>query len=683
MQNQQIKYPKTKKGKVIDTYFGTEVADPYRWLEDDLSKETADWVKEQNKVTQKFLHKIPYKEKVKAKFEKIWNYEKKTKPFKEGKYTYYYKNDGLQNQNVLYRKDANGNEQLFLNPNTFSKKGTDALNMIKFSSDGSLAAYAVSEGGSDWKKIFILNTETNTLLEDHIVDVKFSNISWKGNEGFYYSTYKKPKGSKLSVKTDKHFVFYHKIGTKQENDTIVFGENKKQQYRYIFASITSDDNFLILNASNSTGENLYLKDLNKDDDFQLISGDDSSDYYIIDSFENKLYIQTNYKAPNNKLVVVDAKNPNYKNWKDLIPETKNVLDVTKGSGFLFANYMVDVKSKVLQYDYSGKLIGEVQLPFEGSVYDFYAKKNDTEIFFLFTNTITPISIYSFNVKTSKVELYWKPTINFDSSQYETKQVFYNSKDGTKIPMTISNKKGIALNGKNPTIIYGYGGFDISLMPTFNMFKAVWMSLGGVFAVTNLRGGGEYGKEWYDAGTKLKKQNVFDDFIAGASYLISEKYTSSEFLAAEGGSNGGLLVGAVMTQKPNLFKVALPAVGVLDMLRYHTFTAGAGWSHDYGTSEDNKEMFENILAYSPLHNIKEGTAYPATLVTTGDHDDRVVPAHSFKFAAELQAKYQGENPVLIRIETDAGHGMGKPTSKIIEEYTDLISFTLFNMDIKEI
>ena len=678
-----VTYPETKKVDSATTYFGTEIKDPYRWLEDDKSAETAAWVKAENEVTFGYLEQIPFRKALKDRMEKLWNYEKISAPFKEGDFTYYYKNDGLQNQSVLYRKDKNGKEEIFLDPNGFSSDATTSLANVSFSKDGSLVAYSTSAAGSDWNTITILNAVTKEKLETDILDVKFSGMSWYKNEGFYYSSYDKPKGSQLSAKTDQHKLYFHKLGTAQKDDKVIFGLNEKR--RYVGGGVTDDSRYLIISASTSTsGNELYIKDLEQPNSkIVTVVNNFDSDNSIIDNVGSKLYISTNMGAPNQKVVTVDASNPTPENWKPFINETKDVLSVSTGGGSIFANYMKDAVSVVQQYDYNGKLIREIKLPGIGTAGGFGGKKEETTLYYSFTNYITPGSIYSFDPKTGTSKEYQKPKVDFNSADYESKQVFYPSKDGTKIPMIITYKKGTELNGKNPTILYGYGGFNVSLTPSFSIANAVWLEQGGVYAVANLRGGGEYGKEWHDAGTQLKKQNVFDDFIAAAEYLIAQKYTSSDFLAIRGGSNGGLLVGAVMTQRPELMKVALPAVGVLDMLRYHTFTAGAGWAYDYGTAEDNKEMFDYLLKYSPVHNVKAGVSYPATLVTTGDHDDRVVPAHSFKFAAELQAKQKGTNPVLIRIETNAGHGAGKPVSKTIEEAADIQAFSLFNMGYTEL
>ncbi|MDP2540117.1 S9 family peptidase [Tenacibaculum discolor] len=678
--NISVNYPETTKKPVVDEYFGTKVTDNYRWLEDDRSTETEAWVKAENEVTFDYLDKIPYREQLKNRLSELWNYEKVGTPFKEGDYTYFYKNNGLQNQYVLYRKDKDGKEEVFLDPNTFAEDGTTSLGSVSFTKDGKTVAYSISEGGSDWRKVIIMDAETKEIKEDTLVDVKFSGIAWRGNEGFYYSSYDKPKGSELSAKTDQHKLYFHKLGTPQSSDEVIFGATPEEKHRYVGGYLTEDNKYLFVSASTSTsGNKLFIKDLT-DPNSKLtpIINNFDSDTGVIDSKGSKLYLVTNLNAPNKKIVTVDAANPTPENWVDFIPETENVLSPSTGSGYFFAKYMVDAVSKVLQYDFDGKLIREVKLPGVGSAGGFGGKADAKELYFSFTNYNTPSSSYKFNPEDGTYELYWKPAISFNADDYESKQVFYTSKDGTKVPMIITYKKGLELNGKNPTILYGYGGFNVSLTPSFSIANAVWMEQGGVYAVPNLRGGGEYGKKWHDAGTQLKKQNVFDDFIAAAEYLIKENYTSSDYLAIRGGSNGGLLVGATMTQRPDLMKVALPAVGVLDMLRYHTFTAGAGWAYDYGTSEQSKEMFEYLKGYSPLHNVKEGTQYPATMVTTGDHDDRVVPAHSFKFAAELQEKQQGNNPVLIRIETNAGHGAGTPVAKTIEQYADIFGFTLFNM-----
>ncbi|WP_339623734.1 prolyl oligopeptidase family serine peptidase [uncultured Winogradskyella sp.] len=681
-----VNYPETKTVDTTNVFFGETVADPFRWLENDKSEETKAWVKAQNKTTFAYLDHIPYRNELKERLTKLWNYEKISAPYKEGNYTYFSKNDGLQNQSVIYRHKTGTDAktaEVFLNPNTFSEDGTVSLGGMSFSKNGKILAYSISEGGSDWRKILIMNTETNEIIEDTLVDVKFSSTSWYKNEGFYYSSYDKPKGSELSAKTDQHKVYYHKLGTKQSEDKLIFGGTPQEKHRYIYGTVTEDNRYLVITPRVSTsGNKLYIKDLSVPNaPLVEILGNTDSDSNIIENVGSKLFIMTNLNAPNQKIVTVDAANPNPKYWVDFIPETKNVLSPAKGGGYFFASYMVDAVSKVLQYDYNGKLIREIKLPGIGSVAGFGAKKEETELYYAFTNYVTPSSIYKYNIEKGVSELYRKPEIDFNSSNFESKQVFYTSKDGTKVPLIITHKKGLELDGKNPTILYGYGGFNVSLTPSFSIANAVWMEQGGVYAVANLRGGGEYGKAWHNAGTKMQKQNVFDDFIAAAEFLISKNYTTSNYLAIRGGSNGGLLVGATLTQRPDLMKVALPAVGVLDMLRYHTFTAGAGWAYDYGTAEESKDMFNYLKGYSPVHNVQKGVKYPATLVTTGDHDDRVVPAHSFKFAAELQRKQTGNNPTLIRIETDAGHGAGTPVSKTIAQYADIFGFTLYTMGYK--
>ena len=683
--NNSVIYPETLKKEVVDNYFDVDVIDPYRWLEDDRSKETEAWVKAENKTTFAYLNNISFRSDLKKRLEHLWNYEKISAPFKEGEFTYFYKNDGLQNQYVIYRQKENETPEVFLNPNEFSKDGTISLGGLSFSDSGNIVAYSISEGGSDWRKIIVMDVSSKKIMEDTIIDVKFSGLSWKKNEGFFYSSYDKPEGSELSAKTDQHKLYYHKLGTSQSEDQLVFGGTDEEKHRYVGGSVTEDGNYLFVSASVSTsGNKLFMKDLSKPKSaFVAILNHTDSDTYVMENEGSKLYLATNLNAPNKKIVTVDASNPSPENWVDFIPETEHVLSPSSGGGYFFAEYMVDAVSKVKQYNYEGEIIYDVELPGIGSVGGFRGKKEDSVLYYSFSNYKTPSTIYSYNPSDGKSIVYKKPDVDFNPENYVSNQVFYTSKDSTKVPMIITHKKGLKLNGENPTILYGYGGFNISLTPSFSIANAVWMEQGGIYAVPNLRGGGEYGKKWHKAGTKMQKQNVFDDFIAAAEFLIENKYTSSEFLAVRGGSNGGLLVGAIMTQRPELMKVALPAVGVLDMLRYHTFTAGAGWAYDYGTSEDSKEMFEYLLGYSPVHNVKEGIEYPATLVTTGDHDDRVVPAHSFKFAAELQEKQSGNNPTLIRIETDAGHGAGTPVSKTIEQYSDIFGFTLFNMGFEDL
>jgi prolyl oligopeptidase len=673
-------YPETKKMDQVDEYFGTIVNDPYRWLEDDQSAETKDWVVAQNEVSFGYLDKIPFRDAIKTRLEGLWNYEKYSAPFVEGAYTYFYKNDGLQNQYVIYRQKEGGEPEVFLDPNTFSADGTTSLAGINFTKDGSLCAYQISEGGSDWRKVIVLNAETKAVIEDTLIDVKFSGISWKGNEGFYYSSYEKPKeGSQLSGKTQYHKLFFHKLGTKQSADVLVFG-GEAQPRRYIGGGVTEDGLYLVITAADATyGNELYLQDLSKPGSKiqTLVSGFDN-EHDVIHSENGQLFIQTNLGAPNRRVVVAPAAKATPDNWTTLIAETENPLTAGSAGGNLFCNYLKDAVSLVQQYDLAGKLIREIELPGIGTAAGFGGKRNETELYYTFTSYVYPPTIFKYSMVDGSSSVYKQSGVQFDPTQYESKQVFYTSKDGTRVPMIITYKKGIELNGKNPTMLYGYGGFNVNLTPSFSTSNIVLMENGGIYAVANLRGGGEYGDAWHVAGTQMKKQNVFDDFIAAAEFLIAEKYTSTDYLAIAGGSNGGLLVGACMTQRPELFKVCFPAVGVLDMLRYHKFTAGAGWAYDYGTADDSKEMFDYLYSYSPVHNVKAGTAYPATMVTTGDHDDRVVPAHSFKFAAALQAGHAGTAPVIIRIETKAGHGAGKPTSMIIAEQADKWAFMFHNM-----
>ncbi|MXV49523.1 prolyl oligopeptidase family serine peptidase [Pedobacter sp. HMF7647] len=676
-------YPQTKKGDVADTYFGTSVGDPYRWLEDDQAADTKAWVKEENKVTQAYLSKIPYRDAIKNHLQELWNYEKYSAPFKEGAYTYFYKNNGLQNQSVLYRQTEKGEPEVFLDPNKFSADGTTSLAGIDFSKDGSLAAYQISEGGSDWRKVIVLQTADKTIVGDTLTDIKFSGLAWKGKEGFYYSSYDKPKaGSQLSGLTQYHKLYFHKLGTSQSDDKLIFGGEQTPR-RYIGAYLTEDERFLIISAANSTtGNELYFQDLGTPGSAIIpIVSDFNNEHGVIDNVGSKLYIFTNLNAPNYRLVTVDVSNPGTANWKDLIPETENVLQVSTGGGKIFAEYLKDATSLVKQYNMEGKLEHAIKLPGLGTASGFNAKKHEKETYYTFTSYVYPATIFKYDITSGKSTAFKKAGVKFDPSKYESKQVFFNSKDGTKVPMIITYKKGLKLDGHNPTILYGYGGFNVSLTPAFSVSNIILMEHGGIYAVPNLRGGGEYGEKWHSAGTKMNKQNVFDDFIAAAEYLIANKYASKDYLAISGGSNGGLLVGAAMTQRPDLFKVAFPAVGVMDMLRYNKFTAGAGWAYDYGTAEDSKEMFEYLYKYSPYQALKKGTAYPATLVTTADHDDRVVPAHSFKFAARLQEYQSGKAPVLIRIETKAGHGAGKSTAQVISEQADKWAFLFYNMGLK--
>jgi len=664
------------------TYFGTKVADPYRWLENDQAADTREWVQAENKVTQDYLSKIPYREAIRQRLTKLWNYEKYTAPYKEGKYTYFSKNTGLQSQNVVYRQLGTGAPEVFLDPNTFSKDGTTSLAGISFTHDGSLAAYQISEGGSDWRKVIVLNTATKAIVGDTLKDVKFGGLAWRGNAGLYYSSYDKPKaGSQLAGKTQIHKLYYHKLGTPQSSDKLIFG-GEKDPNRYISAYLTEDERFLVISANNTTtGNKLYLQDLSKPGSAIVnVVADEKNDVNVVDNVGSKLYLHTNYQAPNFRLVTVDAAAPQQANWKNLIPETKNVLDVSTVGGKIFATYLKDATSLVEEYDLAGKKLRTIALPGVGAVSGFRGKTQDKETYYTFTSYTYPPTIFKYDIATGQSAVFKKAGVQFDPSKFESKQVFYNSKDGTRIPMLITYKKGLVLNGKNPTLLYAYGGFNISLTPGFSTSNIILLENGGVYAVPNLRGGGEYGEAWHNAGTKLQKQNVFDDYIAAAEYLIKNNYTSKDYLAISGGSNGGLLVGATMSQRPDLFKVAFPAVGVMDMLRYNQFTAGAGWAYDYGTAQDSPEMFQYLYKYSPYHSLKPAV-YPATMITTADHDDRVVPAHSFKFASRLQESQQGPAPVLIRVETKAGHGAGRSTAQVISEQTDKWAFMFENMGVK--
>ena len=674
-----LPYPATRKVDTTTTYFGTKVADPYRWLENDQATDTKAWVQEENKVTQDYLSKIPYREAIRQHLTKLWNYEKYSAPRKEGQYTYFYKNTGLQNQSVLYRQLGQGAPEVFLDPNTFSKDGTTSLAGLEFSHDGSLAAYQISEGGSDWHKAIVLKASDKHVVGDTLKDVKFSGLAWRGNAGFYYSSYDKPKqGSQLAGKTQVHKLYYHQLGTPQSADKLVFG-GEQDPNRYIGAYLTEDERFLVISAANTTtGNKLYVQDLSKPGSAIVpVVTDEQSIVSVADNVGSKLYIFTNYQAPNFRLVTADAAAPRAASWKNLIAETPNVLDVSTVGGKIFATYLKDATSLVEQYSYAGQKERTIQLPAVGAAGGFGGKRADKETYYTFTSYVYPPTIFRYDLATGKSTVFKKAGVQFDPSQYESKQVFYPSKDGTRIPMLLTYKKGLALNGKNPTLLYAYGGFGVNITPGFSTSNIILLEQGGVYAVPNLRGGGEYGEKWHLAGTKLQKQNVFDDYIAAAEYLIQHNYTSRDYLAISGGSNGGLLVGATMSQRPELFKVAFPAVGVLDMLRYNQFTAGAGWAYDYGTAQDSPEMFQYLYKYSPYHALKPAV-YPATLITTADHDDRVVPAHSFKFASRLQEDQQGPAPVLIRIETKAGHGAGRSTAQVIAEQTDKWAFLFENM-----
>ena len=680
---EQLEYPETMKSDHKDTFFGIEVPDPYRWLENDTSTATGDWVEAQNKVTFGYLDQIPWRDDLKKRLESLIDYERVSAPRREGPYEYYYKNTGLQNHSVLYRRPRDQKDatpEVYLDPNTFSEDGTIGLSGISFTNDGTLSAHMVTEGGSDWRKVIVMDAIKKEIIEDTLVNVKFSGLSWYRNDGFYYSSYDNPKdGSQLSGKTQHHKLFYHKLGTPQSSDVLVYG-GTAQPNRYIGGYVTEDNGYLVISAAeNTSGNQLYIKDLNNPaKPLVQISDDYFKEIQYVHNEGGKFYFSTNIDAPNYKVFALDLDNPTFGNHL-IIPETENVLSASAGGGKIFAEYLIDAKSVVKQFDLNGNLERDVELPGIGSVSGFGARRDEKDLYYSFTSFTFPSTIYHYDIATGKSTLYIQPKVDFNPEAYETTQVFYDSKDGTRVPMFIVHKKGIALDGKNPTILYGYGGFNVSLTPSFSSMRLAWLEQGGIYAQPNLRGGGEYGEKWHEAGTKLKKQNVFDDFIAAAEYLIDKGYTSSEYLAISGGSNGGLLVGATMTQRPDLVKVALPAVGVMDMLRYHTFTAGAGWSADYGTAEDSPEMFEYLRGYSPVHALKDGTAYPATLITTADHDDRVVPAHSFKFAARLQEAHAGTAPVLIRIQTKAGHGSVSTTQQI-ELQRDIYAFTWANMGV---
>lgn len=672
-------YPATPRGDVVDEYFGEHVADPYRWLEDDRSEQTGAWVEAQNAVTHGYLKAIPYRGQIEKVLTDKWDYEKPGRPIHVGDTTYWFHNSGLQNQSVMYQQRAGEEARVFMDPNTLAEDGTTSLASYEFSPNGKLMAYTVSEGGSDWRKIYVMDTDSLAIVDGPIVDAKFTSPQWRDDNSFYYSVYEKPDGSELSAKTDRHLVYLHQIGEPQSHDVLTFGDGDK--YRYVGAEVSEDGRFLVISAANSTsGNRVFVRDLQgADQAYVTVDANIASDTEFVISRGEQLYFVTNEAAPNKRLVSVTLQQP--EQWVDVIAESDNVLDVTSAGGYLFTRLMVDAAYQVFQYDLDGQLVRQVALPGVGTAAVYYAKTEQPFSYFYFYNQTTPLSYYRYDNSTGESTLHSRHAVDFDSDKYVSKQVFYTSKDGTRIPMLISHKKDLVMDGSTPTILYGYGGFNISQTPRFSLERATWMELGGIYAVANLRGGGEYGQAWHKAGTKQQKQNVFDDFIAAAEYLISEGYTSSPRLAISGRSNGGLLVGATMTQRPDLFAVALPAVGVLDMLRYHQFTAGAGWAYDYGTAQDSPEMFTYLKGYSPLHNLRAGVAYPATLVTTADHDDRVVPAHSFKFAAELQNAHRGEAPVLIRIETSVGHGAGKPTSKAIEELADVFAFTLWNMGVK--
>ncbi|MEW5799321.1 MAG: prolyl oligopeptidase family serine peptidase [Bacteroidota bacterium] len=678
----QLPYPNTAKVDHVDTYFGTKLPDPYRWLEQDTAAAVKAWVKEQNNVTFGYLEKIPFRQQVLDRLMKLYNYPKQTAPFRKGKNWFFYKNDGLQNQNVLYiRKGSlDAKPQIFFDPNKLSADGTTSLADISFDKGGKYMAYSISKAGSDWREIYVMDVNTKKVLNDKIEWAKFTGISWYGN-GFYYSRYPAPAdtGTIYSASNLRHKVYYHVLGTPQSKDLLVY-EDADHPQRLFGVGLTEDERFLQLSVSQrgSNGNALYYRDVKKRGEFKPIIETFDDDIYIIDNIGEKLLLYTNRDAPNGRVVLFDPSHPDEKNWAEVLPEKPEKLDeISVVGGKIFAVYTKDVSHRVYMYDLTGKQEYEIRLPVLGKVEGFGGERKDQFTFFTLTSFTQPSVVYKYEIASKSYSVYQKTEIDFNPDDYETKQIFYPSKDGTKIPMFIVHKKGIQLDGNNPTWLYGYGGFNISLMPNFNAIRLAWLEQGGVYALANIRGGGEYGEQWHEQGMKLNKQNVFDDFIAAAEYLIEKKYTNSQKLAIEGRSNGGLLIGAVINQRPDLFRVAHPAVGVMDMLRYHKFTIGWAWVNDYGSSDDSVQ-FENLKKYSPVHNIREGVNYPATLVTTADHDDRVVPAHSFKYISTLQEKYKGANPVLIRIETSAGHGSGKPTAKILEEWADMYSFTWWNM-----
>lgn len=683
-QQKNWQYPVAKKVDTIDDYHGTRIPDPYRWLEDDHSAETKAWVDAENKVTQDYLATIPFRASVKKRLEELWNYPKTGAPVKHGNYYYFFKNDGLQNQAVLYRSATpDGTPEVFIDPNKLSASGTTALGTLTFSKDGKYAAYLIAKAGSDWQEAYVMDVATRQLLSDKLEWIKFSGLSWRG-DGFYYSRYDKPdEQSKLSKKNEFQKVYFHKIGRPQEQDELIYVD-KDHPLRNATVGVTEDERFLILSTSEGTsGREIWYRDMQNpaQTSFSLLVKGFANEPSVIDNDGGKLLVLTNHQAPNYKVVLIDPANPAEANWKVIVPEKKEVLQsVGDAGGKLLLSYLKDASTRVYQYDYSGRLEHEVILPGIGTAGGFNGRKEDQELFVTYTSFVAPPTVYRYDIKTGKMSLFNKAAVKFNPDDYETKQVFFTSKDGTKVPMFLSSRKGMKNNGNNPVLIYGYGGFNIAQTPGFSVSNLYFMEQGGTYAVVALRGGSEYGEAWHKAGMKEKKQNVFDDFIGAAEYLVKTKYTNPAKIAIRGGSNGGLLIGACMTQRPDLFKVALPAVGVMDMLRFQKFTIGWAWAVEYGSS-DNAEDFKYLVKYSPLHNLKKGVAYPATMVTTADHDDRVVPAHSFKFAATLQESNAGPNPVLIRIETQAGHGAGKPTSKLIDEATDMWSFTMYNLGMK--
>ena len=680
---QQQSYPKAEKDGTVDEYFGVKVADPYRWLENDTSQQTAAWVEAENKVTNSYLSKIPFRQKLLKRLTELSNYEKIGAPRKRHGKWYFYKNNGLQNQYVMYQMDELGGEpRVFLDPNTLSTDGTVALKGVYFSNNGRWAAYSISRSGSDWQEFYVIDLKTGQLTNDHIEWAKFSGAAWCG-DGFYYSSYDRPtEGKEFSNVNEGMKIYYHKMGTPQSED-VLFYQNPTQPKRFYEVSVNEEETLMYLfEAGAGAGNNLFVRNLKqKDSQFMQLTDNMDFQYSPIYDENGKFYIYTNYGAPKGRIMVADIRKPGINDWQELIPEQQNTLSGVEVINHLFIlTYNQDASDHAFVYGLDGKKHHEVKLPMVGSV-SFTGDEKQPECFYSFTSFTMPGTIYRYDMAKNESTLYAQPSVKFRMQDYESKQIFFNSKDGTRVPMFITYKKGLKRNGKNPVYLYGYGGFNISLGPGFSAMRIPFLEQGGIYAQVNLRGGSEYGEEWHLAGTKMQKQNVFDDFISAAEYLINEKYTSNDKLAIVGGSNGGLLVGACMTQRPELFRVAIPQVGVMDMLRYHKFTIGWNWASDYGTSEDSKEMFEYLKGYSPLHNLKKGVAYPATLVTTADHDDRVVPAHSFKFAATLQECHSGSAPVLIRIDTKAGHGGGKPLAKVLEEQADIYSFIMYNMGLK--
>lgn len=678
----KVDYPETAKVDTIDNYFGFEVPDPYRWLEDDNSEETAAWVKAQNEVTKNYLDQIPYKEQINNRLTELWDYEKYSAPRKVSEYYIFSKNDGLQEHSVIYFQEGLDTEpEVLLDPNKLSDDGSVSLAGLAFSKDGKHASYAISRGGSDWREIYVMDVKSKSLLDDHLMWAKFTSMAWY-KDGFYYSRYDEPKGEgKLKAKNEFQKLFYHKLGTDQSEDKLIL-EDKKNPKLGFSAQVTEDEKYLIIYGwqGSARKNSVYFKDLQNNSKILSVFDKFDAQYSVVENEKDNFLVTTNNNAPHSKLIMVNPYKPEEQNWKEIIPESKNVLQsISYVGGKLIANYLKDANSHITVNTLQGEKLYDLELPSVGSAYGFGGKKDETEVFYTFTSFTFPATIFRYDIENNSTELFRKSDIKFNPDEYETKQVFYKSKDGTEIPLFITHKKGLTLNGDNPALLYAYGGFNVSMTPSFSVTRIPILENGGVYALACLRGGGEYGEEWHKAGMLENKQNVFDDFIAAAEYLISEKYTSSEKLAIQGGSNGGLLVGAVINQRPELFKVAIPMVGVMDMLRYHKFTIGWAWASEFGSSEDSTQ-FEYLYEYSPLHNIKSDLNYPATIITTADHDDRVFPAHSFKYAAELQEKYRGENPTLIRIETQVGHGAGTSTSKTIELFTDLWSFLFYNLDV---